>query len=226
MSELLKKKAVIFDMDGVIFDSECLVLTSWKEVGKKYGFPIDEELFYLCVGVNAVETKQIFLRHYGQDFPYDEYKKEASAWYHERFDGGRLPMKPGIRELLSYLKEKGYKIGLASSTRQVTVTQEITDAGLLSYFDNLTCGDMLKKSKPEPDIFLMACDALSVKPEDVVVIEDSYNGIRAANRAGTTPVMVPDMIAPDEEMRRLSHIILENLFEVKEWMTKYVILEK
>ena len=226
MSELLKKKAVIFDMDGVIFDSERLVLTSWKEVGKKHGFTIEEDLFYLCVGVNAVETKQIFLRHYGQDFPYDEYKKEASAWYHERFDNGRLPMKPGIRELLTYLKEEGYKIGLASSTRQVTVTQEITDAGLLPYFDNLTCGDMLQKSKPEPDIFLMACDALSVKPEEVVVIEDSYNGIRGANRAGTTPVMVPDMIAPDEEMRSLSHIILENLFEVKEWMMGNVLLEK
>ena len=226
MSELLKKKAVIFDMDGVIFDSERLVLTSWKEVGKKHGFPIEEDLFYLCVGVNAVETKQIFLRHYGQDFPYDEYKKEASAWYHERFDNGRLPMKPGIRELLTYLKEEGYKIGLASSTRRVTVTQEITDAGLLPYFDNLTCGDMLQKSKPEPDIFLMACDVLSVKPEEVVVIEDSYNGIRAAHRAGTTPVMVPDMIAPDEEMRKLSHIILENLVEVKAWMQENVRFEK
>ena len=134
-------------------------------------------------------------------------------------------MKPGIRELLIYLKEAGFKIGLASSTREVTVTQEITDAGLLPFFDNLTCGDMLKKSKPEPDIFWMACERLGVKPEEAMVIEDSYNGIRAAHRAGTTPVMVPDMIPPDEEMHLLAYKIFNSLLEVKEWMEKEVVLE-
>lgn len=223
---MMKKKAVIFDMDGVIFDSERLVLESWKEVGAKYGIAIEEEVFYRCVGVNAVETKEIFLNHYGRDFPYDTYKKEASAWYHERYDDGRLPMKPGIKELLCYLKETGYKVGLASSTREAVVTQEIKDAGLLPYFDNLTCGDMLKKSKPEPDIFWMACDRLSVLPEEVIVIEDSYNGIRAAHRAGTTPVMVPDMIAPDEEMEKLAYKIFDDLLDVKEWLEKEVVLEK
>ncbi len=222
---VMKKKAVIFDMDGVIFDSERLVLTSWKEVGAKYGLVIEDEVFYQCVGVNAVETKEIFLEHYGRDFPYDMYKSEASKWYHDRYDGGRLPMKPGIRELLTYLKEAGFKIGLASSTREVTVTQEITDAGLLPFFDNLTCGDMLKKSKPEPDIFWMACERLGVKPEEAIVIEDSYNGIRAAHRAGTTPVMVPDMIAPDEEMQSLAYKIFKSLLDVETWIETEVVLE-
>lgn len=222
---MMKKKAVIFDMDGVIFDSERLVLESWKEVGAKYEFAVEEEVFYRCVGVNAVKTKGIFLEHYGKDFPYDSYKAEASKWYHERFDNGRLPMKPGIKELLAYLKEAGYKIGLASSTREAVVTQEIKDAGLLPYFDNLTCGDMLKKSKPEPDIFWMACERLLVQPEEAIVIEDSFNGIRAAHRAGTTPVMVPDMIAPDEEMRKLAYKIFEDLSKVKAWMEKEVKLD-
>lgn len=214
----MKLEAVIFDMDGVIFDSERLVLEGWKEIARKYDFPDIEEVYYRTIGVNAVVTREIYFEHYGNDFPYDIYKKEASAAFHEKYGEGRLPMKPGIVELLTFLKEKGYKIGVASSTREAVVRQEITDAGLLPYFDNLTCGDMLKKSKPEPDIFLMACDSLKVKPENALIIEDSYNGIRAAYRAGAIPVMVPDMVAPDEEMKRLSHKICKDLSEVKEWL--------
>lgn len=109
-------------------------------------------------------------------------------------------------------------MGLASSTREAVVRQEIGDAGLLPYFRNLTCGDMLKKSKPEPDIFLMACGSLGVKPEEAIAVEDSYNGIRAAYRAGMMPVMVPDMVEPDDEMRKLAGKICGSLPEVLEWI--------
>ncbi|MBR5798428.1 MAG: HAD family phosphatase [Lachnospiraceae bacterium] len=218
----MKIKAVIFDMDGVIFDSEVLVLQSWKEVAALHGFTVEDELFFRCVGVNAANTKEIFLDYYGRDFPYDEYKTQASKWFHDRYDNGLLPMKPGVKELLTYLKDAGYFIGLASSTRKATVTQEITDAGLMPFFDNLTCGDMLKKSKPEPDIFWMACENLKVKPEEALVIEDSFNGIRAAYRAGCIPLMVPDMIAPDGEMKEKAFKIFENLFEVQKWMETQV----
>ncbi len=215
----MKYKAVIFDMDGVIFDSEKLVLEGWKELANKYGFAQDiEKVYYQTIGVNASVTRGIYLKHYGEDFPYDIYKKEASLQFHTKYGEGRLPMKPGVMELLNFLKEKNYKIGLASSTRQAVVEQEITDAGLLPYFDNLTCGDMLKKSKPEPDIFLMSCEKLLIKPEDALIIEDSYNGIRAAYRAGATPIMVPDMVQPDEEMRKLSYKIFKDLLEVRDWL--------
>lgn len=218
----MKCKAVVFDMDGVIFDSERLVLEGWIMIAEKYGFADIEEVYYRCVGVNSTLTKEIFLKHYGADFPYDTYKNECSALFHSRYDGGRLPMKSGVTDLLSYLKEEKYLIGLASSTRQAVVTQEIKDAGLMEYFDNLTCGDMVKKSKPEPDIFLQACESLGVLPEEVITIEDSYNGIRAAYRAGTIPVMVPDMIQPDEEMKRLSCRICKDLLEVREWFSDAV----
>lgn len=216
----MKYKAVIFDMDGVIFDSERLVMEGWMEVAKKYGIDGIEEVFGRCIGVNAQATRQIVLEHYGEDFPYEEYKKETSALFHDRYGNGKLPMKPGVRELLSYLKEAGYLIGLASSTRQAVVEQEIRDAGLLCYFDKLVCGDMLKKSKPEPDIYLMACEHLSVRPQEAVAIEDSYNGVRSASRAGMTAIMVPDMAQPDEEMWALAHVICKDLFEVKNWIVK------
>lgn len=211
-------KAVIFDMDGVIFDSERLVLEGWLALGKKYGIPDIEKVYPKCIGVNAIASKQVFLDFYGEDFPYDTYKQETSADYHAKYDGGRLPMKSGIRELLQFLKEKGYHIGLASSTRFEVVNQQLEDAGLLPYFDTLTCGDMVKRSKPEPDIFLKAAETLGVQPEECIVIEDSYNGIRAASRAGMFPFMVPDMIAPDEEMKQLASAIFNNLNEVRDFL--------
>lgn len=216
----MKYKAVIFDMDGVIFDSERLVLEGWQEIAAKYGIKGIEEVLPRCLGVNAQATREIFREYYGQDFPYDEYKKEASALFHSRYGNGKLPLKPGVKELLSYLKENGYLVGLASSTRQAIVEQEIRDAGLMPYFDNLVCGDMLKSSKPEPDIYLKACENLDVEPRMAVAVEDSYNGIRSAKRAGMVPVMVPDMVQPDEEMRSLAHKICKDLFEVKNWISE------
>lgn len=213
-----KCKAVVFDMDGVIFDSEALVMEIWKDMGEKYHIADVEATMYKCIGVNAVETKQIFLDAYGEDFPYETYIKEVSQIFHERADHGELPVKPGVEELLTYLKEAGYIIGLASSTREASVRQELTDAGLISYFQELTCGDMLKASKPKPDIYLMACEKLGVAPEDAIAIEDSYNGIRSAYSAGMHPIMVPDLIGPDAEMEEKSEHIFENLMQVKDWM--------
>ena len=216
----MNMKAVIFDMDGVIFDSERLVLEGWLELGKKYGIPDIDKIFPKCIGSNAVASKQIFLDYYGEDFPYDTYKQETSADYHAKYDGGRLPMKRGIKELLQFLKENGYHIGLASSTRYEVVRQQLEDAGILPYFETLTCGDMVKKSKPEPDIFLKAAETLGVHPQDCIVIEDSYNGIRAASRACMFPIMVPDMIAPDDEMKQLAKAIFSDLHEVRDFLSK------
>lgn len=216
----MKYRAVIFDMDGVIFDSERAVMESWIEVAKKYGLKDIENVVYQCLGVNSTATRQIFCEHFGGDFPYDVYKKEASGLFHSRYGNGKLPLKTGVTELLSWLKEEKYLVGLASSTRQAVVEQEIRDAHLMEFFDRLVCGDMLKKSKPEPDIYLMACESLSVAPREAAAIEDSYNGIRSAYRAGLTPIMVPDMVQPDEEMRRLARVICKDLREVKEWIIK------
>lgn len=216
----MKYKAVVFDMDGVIFDSERLVLECWKDAAAKYGIKDIDKVFYQCIGVNMAQSREITMNFYGPDFAYDEFRTEASFLYHSRYDGGRLPMKPGVVELLEFLKQHGYRVGLASSTRYEVVRQELRDAGILPYFQTLTCGDMVTVSKPNPEIFLKACEALSVAPEEAIAIEDSFNGIRAAHRAGMFPVMVPDMVAPDEEMRTLAGRVDKDLFEVREWLSQ------
>ena len=152
---------------------------------------------------------------YGKDFPYDIYKEEQSKKYHERYDHGRLPLKQGVRELLEYLKEQQYGIAIASSTRTSLVRQQIADAGLLTYFDRITGGDQVTKSKPEPDIFLAAAQEWELSKKDIYVIEDSYNGIRAAKAAGMKAIMVPDLLEANEEMHRLADDILPTLLAVK-----------
>lgn len=211
-------RAVIFDMDGVIFDSEKAVVECWKEIAQKYEIKNIEETCRMCLGINAQVTKEIFLSEYGEHFPYDHYKKEMSALFHSRYDGGKLPVKPGIKELLTYLKENGYKTAIASSTRYRVVLQEIEDAGLLPFFDEIVGGDMVTKSKPEPEIFLHACECLGVKPKEAVVIEDSYNGIRAAHRGGMVPIMIPDMLEPNKEMEKLAAGILANPADVVSYL--------
>ncbi|MBQ8413254.1 MAG: HAD family phosphatase [Lachnospiraceae bacterium] len=211
-------KAVVFDMDGVIFDSEVKVIECWKVIAEKYNIPDIEEACMECLGINQVATKEKFLERYGADFPYTEIKKEMSELFHSRYDKGRLPMKAGVVELLEFLKERGKKIALASSTRREVVTRELRDAGVLDYFDAVICGDMVSRSKPEPDIFLKACEELKVSPSDAYAIEDSYNGIRAASRGELRPIMVPDLAPATEEMEKLSEVILENLLGVKEYL--------
>ena len=210
--------AVIFDMDGVIFDSERLVIECWKVVAEKYGIENIEEACFECLGINATLTKELMKKRYGETFPYDAYKKEMSAIFHSRAAGGKLPQKKGIKELLTFLKENHIPTAVASSTRREVVMRELEEGGLLPYFDRVICGDMVERSKPEPDIFLKACESLSIDATEAYAIEDSYNGIRAAFRAGMKPIMVPDLAEPTEEMEKLACCILPSLFEVMAYL--------
>ena len=207
-------EAVVFDMDGVIFDSEKKVVECWQVLADKYGFTGIEEACRACLGTTKEKSKEIMLQRYGEDFPYETYSAEASKLFHERYDGGRLPKKTGIEKILQALSQEGKKIALASSTRRQTVESQLREAGLIGYFDKIICGDMVEKSKPEPDIYIRACKELGVLPEQAYAIEDSYNGIRAAHAGHLLPIMVPDLLPANEEMQEKAEVVLPDLFEV------------
>lgn len=207
--------SVIFDMDGVIFDSERVICDLWDEIAEENNIPDIGELMIRCIGINDKATNELFIQKYGESFPYEDFKKQVSKKYHAKYDGGRLPMKPGVKELLGFLKENGIKTALASSTKALTVTNQLRDAGILDYFDVVIGGDMVTKSKPNPEIFLEAAAELGVNPTEAYIIEDSFNGIKAAHAAGAKPLMVPDIIQPDEEITKLCHKIFVNLHEVR-----------
>ena len=210
--------AVVFDMDGVIFDSERAVMNCWLELAKEYGIKDIEGPYLACTGTTLAKTREIMLEAYGPDFPYDTYAKEASQMYHERYDGGRLPMKPGVFEILDYLKNSGKKIALASSTRRQTVVNQLRDAHILEYFDEIITGDMVSQSKPDPEIFLLACERIGISPQRAYGVEDSYNGIRAAHAGKLRPIMVPDLIPADDEMEEITEAVLTDLLEVMQYL--------
>ena len=212
--------AVVFDMDGVIFDSERATMDCWIELAEKYSIPDIKTPYYKCIGVNAAMTRKIIFDTYGEDFPYDRYAAEASRMYHDKYDGGRLPVKKGAREILEFLKKNNKKIALASSSRKETVINQLRDAGLLDFFDEIVTGDMVEKSKPEPDIFLKACEKLGVLPQRAYAIEDSFNGIRAAYSGKLKPIMVPDILPADDEMRQKAEAVLDSLIDVADYLDK------
>lgn len=216
-----KITSVIFDMDGVIFDSERLVLDCWEKVGEKYGIADIRQVFTECIGTNNRKTQEIVYAHYGASFPYEEFRKEASVFFQKYLKDEGLPVKKGVRELLQYLQKEGIPIGLASSTRQAVVEEELRQAGLCDYFQVIMGGDKLKRSKPEPDIYLMTCEKMGTFPENTYAIEDSHNGIRSAYSAGMMPIMVPDLLQVTDEMKEKSVAIFDDLLQVIQYFHSF-----
>ena len=155
-------------------------------MAERHGIAGVEAACHECLGTNSVVSKGVFLKHYGEDFPYEEYKAEMAEVFFSHASGGKLA--------------------------------KISDGGLLGYFDQIIGGDMVERSKPEPDIFLEACRRLGTRPENCYVIEDSHNGIRAAYAAGMHPIMVPDLMEVTEEMKSLAEEILGSLCAVQEFL--------
>ena len=209
-------KAFIFDMDGVIFDSERLYIDCCIEVAEKLGMDQIVETCHRCIGVTTEVTRAILLETYRDIDLVDRFREQSVALVRSKIDSGLLELKPGVRELLDFLRAKGCHIAIASSTRTDIVEKELADAGLIGYFSAVVGGDRAQRSKPNPDIFLKAAELLGEKPENCVVIEDSFNGIRAAKAAGMTAIMVPDQLVPDDEILRLADYVLPSLLVVKE----------
>ena len=211
-------RAVVFDMDGVLFDTEVVCMKSWTAIAVRRGLPRMEEVFPKCIGLNANDSRQVVMEAYGEDFDYPVFRQETAEWFRNYIEENGLPIKPGVYQILDWLKEAGYKIGLASSTRGESVFSHLKQAGIGSFFETVVTGDMVEHSKPLPDIYLRACRELGVAPGETYAIEDSPNGIRSAHAAGMRPIMVPDMIPADEEMRALSFLIRKDLTEVLEYL--------
>lgn len=212
---------IIFDMDGVLIDSEALILNGWKKIAAEFGIADIESTLMQCIGINSVATEALFWKIYGQDFPYQKYKSMVSQIFTEEIEKNGLPVKPGVYELFQYLKENGWKIGLASSTREHIVKKEMESIGLLDSFHVIVCGDMVAHSKPHPEIYQRACELIGAEPSECYAVEDSPNGIRSAYRAGMKPIMVPDLIKPDEEIRRVLFREFKNLLELKDFFINF-----
>ena len=222
--EFSKTAAVIFDMDGIIFDTERLYIESWKAVAQEYDLNNVTDMAYRIIGVNDMMSRKVFTEYYQGTRDYDQCRKRVSEVFHSRYDG-KIPVKSGVQEILAFLRERNIPVALASSTRIETVQRELKEAGLYQAFDHIIGGDMIKQSKPAPDIFLAAAEKLQEAPENCYVLEDSHNGIRAAAAAGMHPIMVPDLLEVTEEMQELAETVCPTLYEAIDYLDRRIITE-
>lgn len=209
-------KAVVFDMDGVLFDSEQLCKECFCQVAKQDHMPDMDKLFGRFIGLNVTDTRAVFEEYYSGQYDFDEFLEKATRLFRKKVEEEGIPVKYGVKQFLDFLKTQPLRIGLASSTRKERVLEMLKIAGLSEYFEVVIGGDMVTHSKPDPEIYRIACEALEVEPENAYAIEDSYNGIRSAKAAGMKPIMVPDLLPPNDEMKKLSFCICDDLLKVLE----------
>ena len=213
------KKAVIFDMDGVIFDTEKVYLDIWIEVFEKYGYKMTKELYVTVMGTGRKNVIKTFLENFGDDLPIEKMYEEKDNQLFYRIENQGIPLKEGVKELFSMLKEKDYKIALATSAKKERVEKQIKDKWLKESFDAIVCGDDVEKGKPSPDIFLKAAKEIDVEPENCFVVEDSPAGIKAAFSGGMKGIHVEDLKEADEDILKYCEKKFKNLQEIKEYLS-------
>jgi HAD superfamily hydrolase (TIGR01509 family) len=208
----LNPHAVIFDMDGLLLDSEPLYRVTWKAAGLSLGFPIDDEFYERFVGRGNDEAEHLLRERFGDALPLDEFRKRWRRDWDERLAASPLARKPGAIELINLLEQRGIPKALATSSPRVLALRCLGD--LASRFAALAFGDEVSHSKPAPDLFLLASERLGIAAADCLVLEDSEAGVRAARAAGMDVIMVPDLVPPSPEITSMATRVCETLHEV------------
>ncbi|MDB5473431.1 MAG: family phosphatase [Devosia sp.] len=207
-------KAVIFDMDGTLLDTESVFRTIVFEVCTELGFEMTDAVHMGMVGSSHERTNQLLVEAYGVSFPYSMFDERCRVIMRERSQGG-VPVKIGARELIDELRERGIPTAVATSSRRVHADTHLGAAGLLDLFDTVVTRDDVIHPKPNPEPYLLAAQRLGVDPLQCLAIEDSYAGVQAGHAAGMQTVMVPDLVHPSEEIRALGIAVLESLEHVR-----------
>jgi HAD superfamily hydrolase (TIGR01549 family) len=214
-----KIELVVFDMDGLMFDTERIGHLAWERVAEKYNFSYSIEITKRFIGRNHDAIMSVLKAEFGEDAPVDKWHAESWKVRKEMIrENGTLGLKPGLIEILTFLKELNIKMAVASSSRHSDIVHHLNHEGIPHYFDFVVGGDEVKESKPNPEIFLTPCQALNILPENALVIEDSYNGFLAARAADIPVIVVPDLVEPSKDVLSEAVGVFPSLNEVKSYI--------
>lgn len=211
-------KAIVFDMDGVLFDTERISDMAWRKIAAEMGFEDVETAIQVCRGQNRNDTDRYLESHFPElDYPVflDRCRKLS-----QEMIADHMPVKEGVYELLDWLKKQNWKIALATSTRRESTMHHLSAANMTEYFDAIITGEQVEHSKPAPDIYNLACEALEATPAWTFAVEDSPNGIRSAAAAKMRVIMVPDMVKPTLELREMCVVVLASLKDAIPFLDK------
>lgn len=206
---------IIFDMDGLMFDTEKVFMKAWDYAGEKIGIGKAGYTVLKTLGMNITAAYDVWKEEFGDSYNQEELKKHTKDYLKKYYDENTVPVKDGLYLLLDYLRDNHCNMMVASSSPRWEVEKHLKTAQVSDYFVDIVCGDMIENSKPAPDIYLKACARLGAAPEDCFALEDSKNGLLAAYRAGCKPIMIPDLWQPDEEILQLIVAKYDNLEQVK-----------
>ena len=203
--------AAIFDMDGLLLDSERPILDAWMQTAAELGLALSPEALVHALGRRAEDARVLFRAAFPDDFPFDQARSRVQALLTARREQGSFALKAGVSSLLARLAALNIPCAVASSTRRAEVERRLESAGLTAYFQALVGGDEVEHGKPAPDIFLLAARRLGVEPARCVVFEDMEHGARGAIAAGMQAVLVPDLKQPEADARALCLSVLTSL---------------
>jgi HAD superfamily hydrolase (TIGR01509 family) len=207
-------KAVVFDMDGLLVDTEQVIFRAMQVTAEAAGREMPFGTFQRMVGLTHAKSDEILVEHFGAEFDLAGWSEEISRHFRQALAAG-IALKAGAVEILDHLDAIGMPRAIATSSTLTSVHASLGPHGLVERFDALITRDVQTRGKPHPEPFLKAAEALGVHPADCLALEDSHNGVRAASAAGMMTVMVPDMLDPTEEMRTLCVRIAVDLHEVR-----------
>lgn len=211
-------KAIIFDMDGLMIDSERVTFECYQERLKDMNLTMDEEFYKTLLGKPIKGIYQRFYDVYGNDFPIENVIQDVHQLMAERFETEGVPVKKGLVELLHYLKDNNYKTIVATSSNRDRVDKILAQAKITEFFDDSICGDEVTKGKPNPEVFLKSCQKLDVNVDEAIVLEDSEAGIQASYDAGIKVICIPDMKYPEKQYEEKTFKILKDLTEVTAYL--------
>lgn len=208
-------RGVVFDMDGLLVDTEQVVLEAMTAAAVDFGREMPFEVFMQMVGLPAVASDRIILEHFGEDFDLAAWRAAISRHFDVIAEAG-IALKAGVVELLDVLDARRLPRAVATSSTRHAVDHSLGQHGLVDRFDAIISRELQTRHKPDPDPFLKAAAAIGLSPADCLALEDSHNGVRAAAAAGMMTIMVPDLLDPTEEMHGLCVRIARDLHEVRE----------
>lgn len=208
-----KVEAVVFDMDGLLLDTERVYKRVMQQLCQEWGYEMSHDMFAAFVGIPQTENVPIYHKFFGPDFDVEKYETILIERAHAEMALG-IPLKHGAKELVAGLSARGVPIAVATSTGN-SAHKHLDEAGLHSYFDTIVTRMDVDKGKPHPEPFLTATSRLGFTPENCIAFEDSHNGVRSAHAAGLATVMVPDMLDPNDEIAAMCVAILPSLLHFK-----------
>lgn len=215
---MARPHALIFDMDGLLLDTEGLYKRAWAQAAAEPGFDLTDAIFLKLIGITVADAHQVLAETFGPKFPLDTFRVRSAELYENLHETEGVPLKGGAYDLLAWARQNKIPCAVGTSTVTEEAEKRLRKQNILEFFQCVVGGDQVQRGKPNPDIFLKAQASLGVEPANCLVLEDAHSGLLAAKAGGMRAVMVPDMLPATEESRAIAEGVFPSLLAVRDWI--------